>query len=116
MKFYLDDCLVAKTLIQLLRKGGFIVVLPEEVGLQGRSDQEHFDYVRREGCVLITSNSSDFLELHQKNPQHSGILAVYQDNNPKKDLSFQEMVRVIQKILKKKIPFQNQFIVLNHWR
>lgn len=116
MKIYLDDCLAAKTLIQLLKKRGCVVIVPEDVGLRGRSDQEHFEFCRKRGYVLLTGNPSDFLELHQKESEHPGILAVYRDNNPKKDLTFQEMVRVIKKIEKKGIALPNQFVVLNQWR
>lgn len=116
MKIYIDDCLAAKTLVNLLKKADLSVILPEQVGLQGRSDKEHFEFCCSKGYVLLTANPSDFLELYQKQPHHAGILAVYQDNNPKKDLTFQEMVYCIQKIIKKNISFKNQFIILNHWR
>ncbi len=116
MKIYLDDCLAAKTLAQLLKKAGFEVILPKEVELQGQPDEEHFKFCHRKGYILLTSNPSDFWELHQSNPHHFGIFAVYQDNNPKKDLTFKQMTQVIQKIIKKKIPLKNQFIILNHWR
>lgn len=116
MKIYLDDCLAAKTLIQLLKKAGFTVIVPEEVGLRGRADEQHFKFCCEKEYSLLTANPSDFLELQKKQPRHPGILAVYQDNNPKKDLTFQEMVRVIQKIEKKSISLKNQFIILNQWR
>ncbi len=116
MKIYLDDCLAAKTLAELLKKADMTVIIPEEVGLRGHSDKEHFEYCRKKDLVLLTANPSDFLELHIQNPKHAGLLLVYQDNNPKKDLTFQNMVRIIQKIIKQKIPLKNQFIVLNHYR
>lgn len=116
LKIYLDDCLAAKILVSLLKKRGLSVVVPQAAGLEGRADWEHFEFCCRKGYVLLTANPSDFLALHQKEARHPGILAVYQDNNPKKDLNFKEMASVIQKIVKKKIPLAGQFVILNHWR
>ena len=45
--------------------------------------------------VLLTRNCDDFQQLHQANPEHSGILAVYQDSEASKNMSYQAIVKAI---------------------
>jgi len=45
--------------------------------------------------VLLTKNPRDFLEFHRQSTRHAGILAVYLDNDPKRDMSQREIVRAI---------------------
>jgi hypothetical protein len=45
--------------------------------------------------VLLTRNCDDFEQLHQVKPTHPGILAVYQDPNLSKNMSYQLIVRAI---------------------
>jgi hypothetical protein len=66
--------------------------------------------------VLLTKNPGDFLELHEKNSQHAGILLVYQDNDPDRDMSHAEIVRAIANLEQAGIVFQNCCHVLNAWR
>ncbi|MEW6496496.1 MAG: DUF5615 family PIN-like protein [Cyanobacteriota bacterium] len=42
-----------------------------------RTDSTVLDYARQQGRVLLTRNCADFQELHQANPVHPGILAVF---------------------------------------
>jgi hypothetical protein len=48
-----------------------------------------------DGLILLTKNPDDFVELHQQNPEHAGILLLYQDNNPDRDMSHADVVRAI---------------------
>ena len=50
----------------------------------GQPDAIYLCFAREHGVVLITKNPSDFYGLHSQLPDHSGILAIYQDNDPKK--------------------------------
>jgi hypothetical protein len=45
--------------------------------------------------ALLTRNCNDFLKLHQLNSNHFGILAVYQDSDPLKNMSYQGIVQAI---------------------
>ena len=65
--------------------------------------------------TLMTANPRDFEPLHAQQPDHAGILAVYQDNDPR-DMSYNEMARAIQNVQDAEIPIEGAFIVLNHWR
>ena len=43
-------------------------------------------------------NPADFKALHDMNSRHAGILAVYQDNDPSRDMSNTDIVRAIRNI------------------
>ncbi len=82
LSLYLDDCAFSHRLRYLLQEAGHIVQVPADVQptLTGTHDHVHFAHARRMRFVLLTYNPGDFLKLHQQQPDHSGILAVYQDN------------------------------------
>lgn len=75
---------------------------------------------RPRGLTLITKNPADFKELHEREPRHAGILAVYQDNDPSRDMSNADIVRAIRN-LEEAVqqggpPIHGAFHVLNDWR
>jgi hypothetical protein len=49
-------------------------------------------------------------------PPHSGIFAVYQDNDPTRDMSPGEIARAISNLLAAGVPIAGEFHTLNHWR
>jgi hypothetical protein len=46
---------------------------------------------------------------------HPGILAVYQDAEPKKNMSYQLIVQAIGNIQAAEFSLENQFVILNQW-
>lgn len=116
LKIYLDDCAYAKTLVVLLRAAGHEVVTPADAGLTGRDDDVHFQHAAAQGLVLLTRNPRDFELLHRANPSHAGVLAVYQDNDPDRDMSYAEIVRAIANLEGSGLPVAGSFHVLNAWR
>ena len=54
-------------------------------------------------------------DLHQIDPHHPGILAVYRHADRFKNMSFQDLVQALANLEAAKIPLTNQFIALNHW-
>ena len=84
LNLYLDDCSNSDLLTNLLRQAGHRVIHPtdEGVGLSGEDDEIHFAFAAAHGLTLITKNPADFKALHDLDQRHSGILAVYQDNDP----------------------------------
>jgi len=95
LKLYLDDCSNSDLLANLLRQAGHEVVRPtdERVGLIGEDDDVHFAFVAAHGLTLITKNPANFKALHDLDLPHSGILAVYQDNDPSRDMSNADIVK-----------------------
>lgn len=78
-------------------------------------DADHFTYAREQGLTLVTSNPRDFEPLHEQQPRHGGVLAIYQDNDPR-DMRPEDISQAIQNIVDAGVPIEGQFIVLNHWR
>jgi hypothetical protein len=115
-KIYLDDCAYAKHLVRALEQAGHPVVTPAQAGLTGRPDDVHFRYAAERGLVLLPRNPDDFLELHQRDPTHAGILVVYQDNDPDRDMSHADLVRAIANLLSAGVTLPGTVQVLNAWR
>jgi hypothetical protein len=115
-KIYLDDCAYAKDLARLLQAAGHEVTTPPQAGTTGREDEAHFRYAADNSLILLTKNPDDFLELHEKTPEHAGILLVYQDNDPDRDMNHAEIVRSIANLEKAGVMFVESCHVLNAWR
>ncbi|MBI3412341.1 MAG: DUF5615 family PIN-like protein [Planctomycetes bacterium] len=116
LRLYLDDCAYHKKLVELLRDAGHHVVTPPEAGKSKQEDPVHFEYAIANSLVLLTKNARDFVELHEMNPDHSGIFIVYQDNDPTKDMSNAELVRAIANVVAAGVPIAGPVHSLNAWR
>ncbi len=115
LRLLLDEDSQAKRLVTVLEKAGHEVLTINEVGLAGSSDDVVLDYAREANLILLTHNCDDFEELHNLNPNHSGILAVYSNADRFKNMSFKTIVKAIANLEAAGIPLTNQFISLNYW-
>ena len=90
------------------------------VGLEGEDDSIHFAFAAAHVLTIITKNPGDFKALHNLHPVHAGILAVYQDNDPSRDMSSAEIVKAIRNLEEAAQqggpPIPGQFHILNNWR
>ncbi|MCI0376755.1 MAG: DUF5615 family PIN-like protein [Gemmataceae bacterium] len=116
LRIYLDDCAYARTLVEMLRGAGHEVQTPIEAGITGMDDAVHFSHAMRNSQVLLTKNPNDFEILHQAQSQHAGIIAIYQDNDPSRDMNYAEIVQAIRNLENAGIDIGNTFHVLNAWR
>jgi hypothetical protein len=118
LAIYLDDCAFSYRLRTLLLEAGYQVQIPAEVKppLTGVTDDRHFAHARATNQVILTLNPGDFLLLHQQQSDHPGIFAVYQDNNPLKDMSYQAIVRAIANLQQTGATIAGGFWVLNAYR
>ena len=80
LRLLLDEDSQAKYLVNLLQIAGHDVLTVNEADLMSRTDSTVLDYARQQERVLLTRNCADFQELHQANPEHPGILAVFQNS------------------------------------
>jgi predicted nuclease of predicted toxin-antitoxin system len=55
-----------------LRQRGIDATTPADVGLRGASDEQHLEFARQSGRVLVTQDK-DFLQLHALGLPHAGI-------------------------------------------
>ncbi|TAG95275.1 MAG: hypothetical protein EAZ09_08700 [Oscillatoriales cyanobacterium] len=85
----LDEDSQAKYLVNLLQAAGHDVATVNTLDLMNRPDSVVLQAARENERVVLTRNCDDFQELHQANPEHSGILAVYQDSEASKNMSYQ---------------------------
>ncbi len=115
LKLLLDEDSQAKHLVNLLRGVGHDVITVNDAGLGGLPDNVVFEYARQHKGVIITRNCDDFLELHQVNKIHAGILAVYQNSAVLKNMSYQSISKVIANLELSGYNLENQFIILNQW-
>lgn len=122
LNLYLDDCANANLLADLLDKAGHRVARPTDaaVGLEGADDEAHFQFAVAHALTVITKNPADFLVFHEAQPKHPGILGIYQDNDPSRDMSDAEVVRAVANVEAAAEsggdPIAGHFHVLNHWR
>jgi predicted nuclease of predicted toxin-antitoxin system len=120
MNLYLDDNLSDRALASLLVKAGHTVVQPADVGLTGESDTRHLDHAVRAGLVVLTADRIDFHDLHRliegAGGRHPGILLVRYDNDPKKDMRPQHIVRAIRRLEQAGFDTTTQLVILNQWR
>jgi predicted nuclease of predicted toxin-antitoxin system len=115
LKLLIDEDAQDKLLVKLLRQSGHDVITVNEAGLSGQPDPIVLQSAKTNNRVLLTYNCDDFETLHQTNPIHSGILAIYRSSNRSKNMSFKDIVQAIANLETANIPIANQFISLNHW-
>ena len=117
---YLDDCSDDNLLIARIKQAGHEVISPRSIGTVGIDDCDHLEYAARHRLVLLTHNPRDFIDLHElwqaHGRQHSGILSVYRDNNPSKDMTTADIVIALERLLASGLPIENGVNTLNHWR
>ena len=115
LKLLIDEDSQAKHLVNLLRSAGHNVITVNEAALMSKPDSVVLDYARQQERVLLTRNCDDFQTLHKVNPNHPGILAVYQHPDPSKSMSYLSIVKSIVNIEASDYSLANQFIPLNQW-
>ena len=115
LRLLIDEDTQAKLLVILLKRAGHDVVTVNDIDFMGRIDPLVLDFARKDNRVLLTQNCDDYEALHEINPNHPGILAVYNDDNPSKNMSFKAIVRAISNLEAASIPLPGQFIPLNAW-
>jgi len=115
LRLLIDEDSQAKPLVKMLREALHDVLTVNEAGLQGKIDSLVLDYARQDNRVLLTHNCDDFEELHEANSTHLGILAVYKNDDPSKDMSFRAIVKAISNLEAALVPLAEQFIPLNAW-
>lgn len=116
MEIYLDDCAYSKRLKRQLEAAGHQVHTPFDAGLPGQPDDVHLRYAAEHGLALLTYNADDFLNLHERYPDHAGVLVVYRDADMTKNMSYADIVRAIENLTASGMPIEGQPHVLNHWQ
>lgn len=100
VKLYLDaDVTAAPLLASTLRQRGFDVVSAVEVGNDGLSDREQFEYAIEHERALLTFNIKDFVPLartfYEADRSHSGLIVSPQIKGDE----FHVLLRLILRLL-----------------
>ncbi|NJL90347.1 MAG: DUF5615 family PIN-like protein [Coleofasciculaceae cyanobacterium SM2_1_6] len=72
-----------RIVVELLRNLGHDILTVQEAGKanQGISDEEVLAFAIRENRAVLTINRSDFIQLHNSQPNHLGIIVCTEDLN-----------------------------------
>lgn len=116
MRLLVDEDSQARTLVRLLLEAGHDVLTADKAGLNSMADVEVLRLAIRESRVLLTRNCGDFLALNAENRDHCGILAVYQDADPRKNMTYAEVVRAVANVEAAGMSLVGEFVALNAWR
>lgn len=116
MRLLVDEDSQARTLVRLLVEAGHDVLTVEAAGLNAMADREVLARAVHEQRALLTRNCGDFLALHGEAPDHRGILAIYQDSDPAKNMSYPDIVRALANLTASGMSLSREFIVVNAWR
>ena len=116
LNLYLDDCAYDKLLAKHLTAAGHAVTTPPQINTSGMDDIIHLQAAAARALVVLTKDPDDFEELHRQGTPHAGILGIYQDNDPSRDMSHGEIVRAISNLETAGVEIAGQYHILNHWR
>ena len=120
MRLYLDDDMDANMLMSFLQAEGHEVMSLRAVAMRGAEAVAHLRYATAHQCAVVTANVRDFLRLHQtwqeEGRHHAGILALYRENNPQRDMTYAQIAQAISRLERAGLPLQTMFHNLNMWR
>ncbi len=112
----MDEDSQARTQLNVLRADGHDVVAIGELKKNGAPDSEVFDLAQTLDRALLTHNSADFEVMHRQRPGHRGIIAVYRDADPRKNMNHAQIAAAIRRLETLRVTIAGEFHVLNHWR
>jgi hypothetical protein len=119
MRLYLDDDIIDRVFVKLLRRDEFDIELPADCQMTGAADANHLTRAIQSDRVIMSFNHDDFERLHHlivaAEGHHPGILIVRKDND-KRDLTPTGIVAALKKFISFELPVANQFIILNQFR
>jgi predicted nuclease of predicted toxin-antitoxin system len=116
LRILVDEDSQARVQLNLLRGDGHDVVAIGELDKNGTPDPEVFDLAQSLERALLTHNTEDFHELHRERPGHRGIMAVYRDADPRKNMNHAQIAAAIRRLETSGVTIASDFHVLNHWR
>jgi Domain of unknown function (DUF5615) len=64
----------------------------------GLADAQVWEFANQQSAVVLTGNAVDFERLAQTSEHHAGLVLVYRDNDPRRDMTAGDIVRAISRI------------------
>jgi len=103
----------------MLKAAGHNVTTVFELGLAGMPDYDVLLCAIKTKRILFTQNCEDFVSLSESiisnGGKHPGIILLYKNNNQKKDMSNQDIVKAINNLVKMDIAIPNSVHSLNQY-
>jgi predicted nuclease of predicted toxin-antitoxin system len=94
VRLCLDENIRSRELVSRLLVMGHEVV---EADL-GISDAEVWEFAHRNHAVVVTGNAVDFVPLAKASGHHAGLLLVYRDNDPRRDMATADIATAINNV------------------
>lgn len=121
LNLLLDECINSTLLLQLLGSAGHTVTRSVDVVGRRAHDPVVLAYAGTHEMVLLTRNPGDFVRLHHAGTPHNGIILIYEDNDPSRDMTYDEIVDAIARLEAAYAGAAQpiggrEFHTLNHWR
>ena len=91
VRLYLDEDIASKELTSRLAAAGHDVLSP----LRGEPDARCWRHAQEQGAAVVTMNIVDFVRLAEATEGHSGLLLVYRDNDPTRDMTAASIVAAV---------------------
>lgn len=97
VRLLLDECIGDRSLRDAFIAAGHDVVRTiDELG-GGVDDPAVFSFAREHQRIIVTYNNADFKALAEANPDHSGMLLIYQDSKSS-DMTSPDIVKAIANV------------------
>jgi len=94
VRLYLDEDVASRELTRRLVAAGHEVLAP----LRGEPDGRCWSHAQARCAAVLTMNAVDFARLAEAMPGHAGLLLLYRENDPTRDLRAEAIVAAIERI------------------
>ena len=115
LRLLVDEDTQDARLVSALRQQGHDILTVNEAGLQGQTDNVVLASAFQERRIVLTMNCRDFLELHEATNAHTGIIGIYKDRDPRKNMTFAAIATALANLSASGWEFEGHFVVLNAW-
>ena len=115
LRLLIDEDTQDARLVSVLRMAGHDVLTVNEAGLPGQADSAVLAYAFQDNRIVLTMNCRDFLELHNAGGSHSGIVGIYKDRDPRKNMAFAAIAAALTNLTASGWDFAGRFVALNAW-
>jgi predicted nuclease of predicted toxin-antitoxin system len=116
MRLLLDECAAGRQLSRKLEAAGHDILRSIDAIGDGAEDPVVFACAQQHNRALLTYNNRDFDAIGRDQPNHAGLLFIYQDNDGR-DMSNDDIVAALTNV---QIVFPDgiagQIVVLNKYR
>lgn len=116
LQLLIDEDTQAKPLVRLLKAAGHDVLTINDLNVAGTPDDEVLALAQKDNRVILTRNCDDFKKLHERDPDHPGILMIYRNSDRSKNMKYGDVVRAINDLENAISALRGQCVVLDRWR